>query len=395
MDRALDGIRVLDLSRVYAAPAGSMILADLGADVIRIESPMGTDSMRDWGPFMNGHSSYYFTVNRNKRSITLNLKSHEGLTIFKQLVAKADIVLENFKTGTLKKLGIDYEDLKKINKGIILCSVTGYGQTGPLKSEPGFDPVIQAMSGLMDVTGQPDGEATKVGIPIADILTSKYVAIGLLAALRMRDKTGIGQHIDLSLLDVQMSDMANISSGYINTGMESKRLGNQHNNVVPYQVFDCQDQPLMICVGNNHLFHQLSKLLEKPEWNNDERFLTNEKRLENKEVLVPLIAEKLKTQPAENWLEQFSQYGIPAGKVNTIKQALAHPQVLARETVETMAHPVIGEVKMMKSPLRFSGLNIRTDLAPPLLGEHTDVYLHEQLGMDEESIAKLRKQGII
>ncbi|MEK4970215.1 CaiB/BaiF CoA-transferase family protein [Cytobacillus sp. FSL R7-0696] len=395
MDRALDGIRVLDLSRVYAAPAGSMILADLGADVIRIESPMGTDSMRDWGPFMNGHSSYYFTANRNKRSITLNLKSHEGLTIFKQLVAKADIVLENFKTGTLKKLGIDFDELKKINNRIILCSVTGFGQTGPMRTEPGFDPVIQAMSGLMDVTGHPDGEPTKVGIPIADILTSKYVAIGILAALRMRDNNGVGQHIDLSLLDVQISSMANIASGYLNTGMESKRLGNQHNNVVPYQVFDCKDQPLMICVGNNHLFSQLCTLLDKPEWVNDHRFQTNEKRLEYKDILVPWIAEQMLENTADNWLEKFSQYGIPAGKVNRITQAFNDPQVIARETVGTMSHPVMGEVKLTKSPLRFSGLNIRWVLPPPILGEHTNLFLQEELGLGEGEIATLKKQGVI
>lgn len=237
----LENIKVLDLSRVLAAPSGSMILADLGAEVIRIEHPKGSDSMRDWGPFLHGQSTYYLCANRNKKSITLDLKTEDGKQTFKKLVKEADILIENFKTGDMKKMGLGYEVLHQLNPRLIHVAVTGFGQTGPLANEPGFDPVIQAMSGLMDVTGPKDGEPTRVGIPIADILTSHYIVIGILAALRMRDQTNKGQYIDLSLLDVQMSSLANVASAYLNTGYVSKRLGNQHNNVAPYQVFNCKD----------------------------------------------------------------------------------------------------------------------------------------------------------
>lgn len=395
MKQPLEDIRVLDLSRVYAAPEGSMILADLGADVIRVEAPEGTDSMRDWGPFMNGESTYYFSANRNKRSITINLKEEKGKNLFLQMVKKADIVIENFKTGTLEKLGLAYENLKAVNEQIILCSVTGYGQTGPYKSEAGFDPVIQALSGVMDVTGQPDGEPTKVGIPIADILTGKFVAISLLAALRMRDLNKIGQHIDLSLLDVQMSSMGNIASAYINTGMISKRLGNRHNNVVPYQVFESADQPIMICAGNDRLFKKLCSVLERPEWAEDERYTTNANRFENQEVLIQDISRIVKTKTSDQWLELLSDYKIPAAKVNNMAQAIEHPQVQARELVEMLNHPVVGEIKMTKSPLRFSGLNVMSKYPPPLLGEHTEEILTKEVGLTELELQELRENNII
>ena len=243
MKLPLEDLKILDLSRVYAAPAGSMILGDLGADVIRIESPKGTDSMREWEPFVENESTYYFSANRNKRSVTINLKSEIGKSLFLKLVKNADVVLENFKTGTVDRLGIGYEQLKEINPNIIMCSVTGYGQTGPYCKEPGFDPVIQAISGLMDVTGETDGEPTRVGVPVVDIISSLYTAISIISAVRLRDKGGEGQHIDISLLDVQMSSLANVASSYLMAGYISKRLGNQHNNVVPYQVFQCKDQP--------------------------------------------------------------------------------------------------------------------------------------------------------
>lgn len=395
MKQPLEDIRVIDLSRVYAAPAGSMILADLGADVIRVELPGGADSIREWGPYVNGESTYYFTANRNKRSMTLNLKTEKGKEIFLELVKDADVVLNNFKTGTLERMGLHYDYLKTINDQLIMCSVTGFGQTGPLKSEPGFDPVIQAMSGLMDVNGHPDGEPTKVGIPIADILTSNYVAIGIIAAIRMRDFTKKGQHIDMSLLDVQLSSLANITSSYLNTGKVPKRLGNVHQNIVPYQVFYCKDAPIMLAVGSNIQFKKFCELIGRPEWINDPKYSTNEKRLENREEIVDMIKEILKTKNADEWLELFSEAQIPAGKVNTVKEALEQPQAIAREIVETVKHPMIGEVKMTKSPLRFSELNIKSSLAPPLLGEHTDEILSKELGYSEEELAELREMNVI
>lgn len=395
MTKPLEDIRVLDLSRVYAAPAGAMILADLGADVIRVEEPKGTDSMRDWGPFVNGESTYYLSANRNKRSITLNLKEEKGKELFLELLKKSDVVIENFKTGTMEKLGLGFEVLEQVNPGIVLCSVTGFGHTGPLSKNPGFDPVVQAMSGLMDVTGANDGEATKVGIPIADILTSLYVAISVTAAIRQRDTTGKGQAIDLSLLDVQVSSLANVASGYLNTGMISERLGNRHNNVTPYQVFQCADDPIMICAGNDGLFRKLATLLGHPDWGTDERYVTNNARKNHEVELIEQISGIIATQTANEWLTKLSKAGVPAGRVNNIAQALEQDQVVARESVETLKHEVAGEVKMMKNPMRFSNLGIETTLAPPQLGEHTETVYKQLLGLNEQELSELKAINVI
>ena len=395
MHQPLEDITILDLSRVYAAPAGTMILGDLGADVIRIEPPGGSDSMREWGPFVNGESTYYFSANRNKRSIVLNLKTERGRALFLQLVKKADVVVENFKTGTMERLGLSYDVLKDVNERIIMCSVTGFGQSGPLKNEPGFDPVIQAMSGLMDVTGSEDGEPTKVGVPISDILTSHFVAISIIAAIRQRDFTGKGQYIDLSLLDVQVSSLANVSSSYLNAGYRSRRLGNRHNNVTPYQVFYCKDRPIMLCAGSNQQFQKLCDILGHPEWKTDPKFSTNEKRKKYETELTQKIATIMKTENAEEWLKIFSQEKIPAGIVNTVEEALNSPQIQARDAIEVLQHPVIGEIKMTRNPLRFSGLNITSKYPPPLIGEHTAEVLSEYLDLAKKDIENLEKAGVI
>lgn len=373
--RPLDGVKVLDLSRIYAAPAGTMLLADLGAEVIRVEHPNGSDGMRAWGPFVNDVSTYYMCANRNKKSITLNLKEQADREELLKLVETADVIIDNFKTGDMKKMGLHYEALSAINPRIIQCSVTGFGQTGPLAEEPGFDPVIQAMSGLMDVTGQPDGEATKVGVPIADILTSNYVVIGILAALRMRDMTGKGQFIDLALLDVQMSSLANVSSAYLNASFHSARVGNLHNNVAPYQVFECEDGPLMICVGTEDQFKKFCKMVDRLEWLTDERFLTNTLRKKNEKILGSYIEAITKTKSRHEWIAMLQAYKIPGGMVNTVAEAFEQPQVAARDLVGEIDHPAYGTVKFVKNPLQHSGLNISYDLAPPLLGEHTEQIL--------------------
>ena len=370
--RPLEGMRVLDLSRVYAAPAGSMILADLGAEVIRVEHPQGSDSMREWGPFINDQSTYYLCANRNKKSIILNLKDEEDKETFLELVKEADVVLENFKTGDMARMGLGYEELKKANPGIIHCAVTGFGQTGPLAFEPGFDPVVQAMSGLMDVTGDPAGEATKVGIPIADILTSHYVVIGILAALRMRDLTNEGQFIDLSLLDVQISSMANVSSAYLNAGFVSKRLGNQHNNVAPYQVFPCADGPLMFCVGTDAQFVKFCDMMKHPEWADDPRFKTNSARKQHEAQLVEMISAVTVSKTRDEWIQLLQDAKIPGGRVNTVAEAMEQPQVKARNLIGEMEHPAYGKVQFVKNPLQHSSLNIAYNQAPPLLGEHTE-----------------------
>lgn len=379
MMQPLENIRVLDLSRVYAAPAGSMMLADLGAEVIRIEHPNGSDSMRDWGPFVQEQSTYYLCANRNKKSILLDLKTTEGRERFKDLVKDADIVLENFKTGDMARMGLSYEELKKVNPRLIYCAVTGFGQTGPLAHEPGFDPVIQAMSGLMHVTGSPEGEATKVGVPIADILTSNYVVISILAALRQRDLTNQGQFIDLALLDVQMSSLANVASAYLNTGFSSQRLGNRHNNVAPYQVFQCADGPLMICVGTDGQFEKFCAMLKHEEWAKDPRFLSNTLRKQHEAELVQMIANITITKTRDEWITLLQQYKIPGGRVNTIAEALAQPQLIARDMIGELEHEQYGTIKFIKSPLKFSNLNIQYKLAPPLLGEHTNEFQKSSL----------------
>ncbi|WP_144475751.1 CaiB/BaiF CoA-transferase family protein [Cytobacillus oceanisediminis] len=395
MKQPLEDIKVLDLSRVYAGPGGSMILGDLGADVIRIESPNGTDSMRDWVPFVDGESTYYMCANRNKRSITLNLKNQTGRKLLLQMVKDADVVLENFKTGTLHRMGLGYEELKKANPGIILCSVTGYGQTGPYSHEPGFDPVIQAIGGIMDVTGFSEGEPTRVGVPVIDIMTSQYVAISIISAVRLRDHTGEGQHIDISLLDVQLSSLANVSSSYLNTGSISKRIGNSHSYIVPYQVFQCKDRPLMVCAGNDRLYKKLCEVLGHAEWAEEEKYKTNNKRIENRQELTSLIQDVFDQKTADEWFQLLSDAGVPAGPVNNIEQVFQHPQVIARETVEEVSHPTLGMVKMVKSPIRFSGLQIQTKSHPPLLGEHTDEFLEKELGINKTEINRLREEGII
>jgi len=379
MMQPLENIRILDLSRVYAAPAGSMMLADLGAEVIRIEHPNGSDSMRDWGPFVQEQSTYYLCANRNKKSILLDLKTTEGRERFKDLVKDADIVLENFKTGDMARMGLSYEELKKVNPHLIYCAVTGFGQTGPLAHEPGFDPVIQAMSGLMHVTGSPEGEATKVGVPIADILTSNYVVISILAALRLRDQTDQGQFIDLALLDVQMSSLANVASAYLNTGFSSQRLGNRHNNVAPYQVFQCADGPLMICVGTDGQFEKFCAMLKHEEWAKDPRFLSNTLRKQHEAELVQMIANVTITKTRDEWITLLQQYKIPGGRVNTIAEALAQPQLIARDMIGEIEHEQYGTIKFIKSPLKFSNLNIQYKLAPPLLGEHTNEFQKSSL----------------
>jgi crotonobetainyl-CoA:carnitine CoA-transferase CaiB-like acyl-CoA transferase len=395
MNQPLEDIKILDLSRVYAGPGGSMILGDLGADVIRIEAPEGTDSMRDWIPFMDGESTYYMCANRNKRSITLNLKHERGKKLFLDLVKDADVILENFKTGTLARMGLGYEDLKKVNNGIILCSVTGYGQTGPFQEEPGFDPVIQAIGGIMSVTGHPDGDPTRVGTPLVDIMTSQYVAISIISAIRLRDYTKEGQHIDLSLLDVQLSSLANIASSFLNTGAITNRIGNSHSYIVPYQVFECADRPLMVCAGNDRLYTKLCKVLGYPEWANNERYKTNNKRIENRDELTEKIQAVFNKKTSDEWFSLLSEAGVPSGPVNNIEQVFNHPQVKSRDSVEEVPHPTLGTVKIVKSPMRFSKLGISTKYHPPLLGEHSDEFYEKEMGLHRDEIKKNKDEGVI
>lgn len=395
MKQALEDIRILDLSRVYAGPVGSMILGDLGADVIRIEAPEGTDSIRDWWPFVGNESTYYLTANRNKRSITLNLKDASGKNIFLDLVKKADVVLENFKTGTMDRLGLGYNELQQVNPNIIMCSVTGYGQTGPFSHEPGFDPVLQAVGGLMDVTGHPDGEPTRVGLPVVDMMSSLYTAISILSAVRARDINGEGQHIDISLLDVQVSALANLASSYLMKGLVSERMGNDHNNIVPYQVFHCKDKPLMVACGNDRQFSHFCEVLGHPDWAEDKKFRTNADRIQNREELTEKIQNIIRTKNADEWFSMLSEKGVPSGPVNNVKEVFEHPQVQARKMVEEIDHPTLGEVKLVRNPVLFSKTPISVQKHPPLLGEHTAEFLQEELGLSADEVERLKENRVI
>lgn len=395
MKQSLEGIKILDLSRVFAGPAGSMILGDLGADIIRVEAPHGTDSMRDWWPFVNNESTYYIAANRNKRSITLNLKKESGKKLFLELVKKSDVVMENFKTGTMDRLGLGYDDLQKVNPKIIMCSVTGYGQTGPFRQEPGFDPVLQAVGGLMDVTGHPDGEPTRAGIPFVDMMSSLYTAIGILSAIRARDINDEGQHIDLSLLDVQVSSLANVASSYLMKGDVSKRMGNDHNSIVPYQMFKCKDKPLMVACGSDQQFAKFCHILGHPGWATDKKYQTNADRIQNREELTEKIQGIIFTKNADEWFKLLSEKGVPSGPVNNVKEVFEHPQVQAREMVQEVSHPTLGKVQLVRNPILFSKTPISVKKHPPLIGEHTVTFLQEEIGLTEKEIEQLQEEGVL
>jgi len=395
MDKSIQDIKILDLSRVFAGPHGSMILSDLGAEVVRIEAPQSTDSIREWWPFVDDESTYYMSANRNKKSVTLNLKKERGKEIFLELVKTSDVVLENFKTGTMEKLGLSYKKIKEVNPKIIMCSVTGYGQTGPFKTEPGYDPVLQAVGGVMDVTGMPDGSPTRVGLPIVDILSSLYVVISILSAIRARDKNGKGQLIDVSLLDVQVSSLANVASSYLMKDLITTRVGNKHNNIVPYQVFECKDRPLMVACGNESQFQKFCNIINKPEWIEDERFSTNESRVKHREIIAEQIQEIMYKKTADEWFQLLSNQGVPSGPVNNIQEVFNHPQVKHRDMVKEINHPRLGNLRLVRNPVLFSQKTIEIKSHPPALGEHTDSFLRDNLNLKDEEIKELKKNNII
>jgi crotonobetainyl-CoA:carnitine CoA-transferase CaiB-like acyl-CoA transferase len=387
---ALEGIRILDLTRVLAGPFCTMTLADLGAEVIKVESTTSKDDTRAWGPpYLGGESAYYLCANRNKRAMTLNLKSLKGQEIFKKLVAESDVVVQNFKTGTLDRLGLGYEEMKKINRQVILASITGFGTTGPYKDEPGYDYIIQAMAGLMSITGDEHSGPLKVGVAIVDVLTGLYTAIGILAAVQERNYSGEGQEIDISLFDSQVSALVNVASNFLNSGIIPTRLGNQHPNIVPYQVFPTMDQDMVVAVGNDKQFEKFAAALGLPELARDEKFRMNKNRVENRELLITIITQKMKTKPARHWRELLHEAGIPNGPINDMLSLFEDPQVMAREMVVEMAHPTAKKIKMVGSPLKLSRTPVEMRRHPPLYGEHTEDILM-RLGYTQEEIEEMR-----
>lgn len=402
---ALEGIRVLDLSRVLAGPWCSQNLADLGAEVIKVERPKTGDDTRLWGPpWMKNNlgedtheAAYYQSTNRNKLSIAIDISTIEGQEIIRTLVVDSDVIIENYKTGSLKKYGLDYESLKIINPKLVYCSITGFGQTGPRATEPGYDFVIQGMGGLMSVTGEkddlPGGGPQKVGVAFSDLTTGLYSTIAIQAALLNRVKTGLGQYIDMALLDVQVATLANQGMNYLASGEIPKRYGNAHANIVPYQVFKAIDQDFIIACGNDKQFIALSHAIGLPELPDDPRFRTNTLRIKYRSEIGALLSKHFLSDTAQHWVNLIHAVKVPVGLINNLEQALKEPQVLARNMLIEMKHPLKEKLKVIGSPIKMSRTPIEYRKHPPLLGEHTDEILSQIL--DQEYLMKLRKRGVI
>ncbi|MFW6373047.1 MAG: CaiB/BaiF CoA transferase family protein [Thermodesulfobacteriota bacterium] len=395
--KPLSDLTVLDLSRVLAGPYCSMMLGDLGADVIKVERPELGDDTRHWDPpSAGGEAAYYLCVNRNKRSLTVNLKEAEGREIIRELARKSDILIENYKVGTLDKMGLGYEEIKKVNPGIIYCSITGFGQNGPYKDKPGYDFMIQGMGGIMSFTGDPEGPPMKVGVAIVDITAGLFASSAILAALRHREKTGAGQYIDIALLDSVVAWLANVGSNYLISGQLPRRYGNAHPNIVPYEPFMAEDGVyIALAVGNDPQWRKFCKLAGIEELAEDPRFATNAARVNHREELIPIIREKMLDRPAEEWLKLLDENKIPCGPINTLDKVFSDPQVLEREMVADVPHPTAESFKMAASPMKLTETPCEITRHPPLLGEHTDEVLKEMLDIDEKRIASLRASGII
>lgn len=380
----LHGVRVLDLSRVLAGPYCTMVLGDLGADVIKVEPPEG-DETRAWGPpFAEGESAYYLCVNRNKRGMVVDLKTDEGQAALRALARKCDVMVENFRPDTLARYGLDYETLRAQDPRLVYCSISGFGQTGSLRDRPGYDFMIQAMGGLMSVTGEPDGEPMKVGVAVADLFAGQYAVIAILVALQARERSGEGQHIDIALFDAQLGWLANVASNYLISGNLPQRYGNAHPNIVPYQSFVAADGWFALAVGNDRQFARLCELIGKAEWGSDERFATNAARVIYRDELIALLEPIFALLRVDEWLSALEAADIPCGPINTLDKVFSEPQVSAREMLITMEHPTIGDLPLVGSPLKFSQTPVEYRLPPPRLGEHTDEILRELLGKSEK-----------
>ncbi|WHY59123.1 CaiB/BaiF CoA transferase family protein [Peribacillus simplex] len=395
MNRALSRIKVLDLSRVVAGPVCTSILGDLGADIIKVEGPDFLDETRTWfPPDIEDISLYYMAVNRNKRAITVNLKTKEGIQIIKKLIQESDVIVENFKTGTMERLGLGYEDLKALNPKIIHCSITGFGHTGPYKQLPGYDFLAQAMSGFMSVNGTSDGEPVKAGIAMADLYAGLYAIISILAALEARNHTGRGQHCDISLMDSMVASLLNIGTGFLNTGNLPKRYGNQHPTLVPYQNFQTKDKEIIIAVGNDRQFQRFCSLINAEELPQDERFATANARIIYREELIPILQEVILTKTADEWLKVFQENNIPCGPINTLDRVFTDEQVLERQMIQEVDHPTVGIVKLLGSPIKLSDTPVTIERHPPLHGEHTKEVLLE-LGYDKQEIETFMEEKVI
>ena len=407
MPRPLSHIRVLDLSRVLAGPWASQNLADLGAEVIKVERPGSGDDTRGWGPPWlkdaegrdTTDSSYFLSVNRGKKSLTLDISKPEGQDIIRALAEKSDVLIENYKVGSLARYGLGYEDIRKISPKIIYCSVTGFGQSGPYAPRPGYDFVFQGMGGLMSITGErdelPGGGPQKVGIALTDILCGMYASVAICAALTHCERTGVGQYIDMALLDCMVAFNANQIHGYFASGNLPKRFGNAHPNVVPYQVFPCKDGHIILATGNDSQFASFCKVTGHHELAEDERFRLMTGRIVNRDILIPMIADIMRTRDMQDWIVILEAANVPCGPINNMQQVFEDPQVRHRELKKEIPHPLGIACPTVASPMRFSETPVEYNIPPPLLGQHTRDVLRELLGMDRQAVDALAKKGVV
>ncbi|MFQ5881039.1 MAG: CaiB/BaiF CoA transferase family protein [Candidatus Methylomirabilales bacterium] len=392
----LEGLKVIDLSRILAGPYCTMLLGDMGAEVVKVENPAGGDDTRGWGPpFINGESAYFLSINRNKKSITLNLKADRGREILSVLLQQADVLVENFRPGTLEKAGFGYEAVQRLNPRLIYCSISGFGHTGPETQRPGYDLIIQGESGVMSLTGLPDGPPLKVGLSVADIVAGMYAVQGILLALVARERYGKGQKIDIALLDSMISLLTYQAGIFFTTGQSPHRMGNLHPTITPYEPFEAQDGYFNVAVGNDVLWARLCQILGREELINDPRFATGAKRVENRAVLRPMLEKALKARSVQEWLQILNEAGIPCGPINSLAEVFAGPQVKAREMIVEVPHPALGTVKMTGVPLKLSATPGQIKHPPPLLGEHTEEVLRAWLGMSAAEIQGLHSDGVI
>ncbi len=401
MKGALSRYRVLDLSRILAGPWASQMLADFGAEVIKVERPGSGDDTRGWGPpFIergddDRDAAYFHAANRGKQSVAIDITSEAGQQLIRQLAEVSDVVIENYKVGGLKKYGLDYDSLKQVNPKLVYCSITGFGQTGPYAQRAGYDFMIQAMGGLMSVTGEPDGMPMKVGVALADVMTGLYATNAIQAALLWREQSGEGQHIDLGLLDVQVATLANQAMNYLASGNAPGRLGNAHPNIVPYQAFATTDGHIILAVGNDSQFGRFCELAGAPQLIDDSRFATNQARVENRDTLVPLVQELMKTRNSHWWLENLSDLGVPCGPINRIDQVFEDPQVQHRAMQVELRDSNGRKVPGVANPVKFSATPVQYQAASPELAQHTDQVLKNCLSLSDEQIQTLTDQGVI